>query len=163
MRSIALEFKWAIYFTLMMLAWVLTEKFLGFYSTRIAQHNTVTFFVAIPSILLYVLEMRNKREDYYGGPMTYLQGLRSGVVMTLFVAILTPLSQYLIHNYLSPEFFSNMIDYNVSSGKMKLAEAEAYFNLDNFMLESTIFSAVVGIVTAAIVAIFMRRKVVSVS
>lgn len=158
MKKLSVEIKWAFIFTLMMVLWMWMEKLLGFHSTRITQHATVTNFVAIPAILVYVLALLDKRKKDYGGYMTYKQGFISGLIITLFVTLLSPLVQYLTTAFISPEYFPNMITHAVSTGQMTQADAEAFFNLKSYLLQVLLFTPVMGIVTTAIVALFTKRS-----
>jgi hypothetical protein len=90
--------------------------------------------------------------------MTYIQGLFSGLVLTLIVVLLTPLSQYISHSIISPAYFSNVIQLTVNSGKMTLLEAEGYFNLMNYITQSLLFATVMGLLTTAVVMIFLRSS-----
>jgi hypothetical protein len=45
--------------------------------------------------------------------MSYLQGLVSGLILTVVVVLLTPLSQYITHELISPGYFSNSIAFAV--------------------------------------------------
>lgn len=88
--------------------------------------------------------------------MTFLQGFLSGLVITLVVVLLTPLSQYISHSLISPDYFPNIIQLTVNSGKMTLQEAEAYFNLMNYTTMSVFFAAGMGLLTTVVVMIFMK-------
>ncbi len=90
--------------------------------------------------------------------MSYKQGFISGIFITVFVTLLTPLMQYITAIYITPHYFANVIDYSVNEGKMTPGEAENYFNLKSYILQSLAFAPVVGLITTAIVAIFIKRK-----
>lgn len=158
MSKFKTEIKWGVIFALATLAWNFLEKTLGYHSDKIDQHATVTMFFMIPAILIYVLALREKRNKDLGGKMTYKQGLISGIIVSLVVTLLTPLTQYLAVEVLSPDYFQNAIDFGVSSGQSTQEEAEAFFNLNSYMLQSVIFAPVAGIITSLIVALFMRKS-----
>lgn len=158
MKNIKIEIKWAIIFTLMMLLWMLLERLAGLHDKNIEYHAIVTNFVAIPAIAIYVLALLDKRKNYFNGKMTYKQGFLTGLIMTLFVTALSPLSQILTVTVITPDYFSNMIEYSVEQGKMTQEAAETTFNLNSYLLLTVIFTPVMGIVTTAIVAIFTRKK-----
>jgi predicted ferric reductase len=80
----------------------------------------------------------------------------SGLLITLVVVVLTPLSQYISHGLISPDFFPNIIQFRVNSGKMTLQEAEAYFDLMNYTTQSVFFAGGMGILTTVVVMIFMK-------
>ncbi len=158
MKNIQLEFKWAIIFTVMMLLWMVAENQLGFHGDRIALHSIVTNFVAIPAILIFVFALREKRKITYNGKATYIQLLVSGAVLSIIITCLTPMVQYLINVAIAPEYFINMKNYVTSTGAMTKEAAEEYFNPLNYMIEATIGSFGMGIITSAIVAIFLKAK-----
>ena len=157
MKKLSIEIKWALVFVAMTLAWMLGEKLAGFHDTRIAQHATVTMFYAIPAIAVYVLALLDKRRNFYEGAMTYQQGFVSGMWITLFVVLLSPLTQVIVSKVITPDYFSNAIDYAISSGMMERAAAEQYFSLPSYIRMGLIGALVMGAVTSAIVAIFTRK------
>lgn len=71
---------------------------------------------------------------------------------------LSPLTQVITFMYITPNYFENVIRYVVSQNQMSLQEAENYFNLSNYIRQSTLFAPLMGIATSAIVAIFVKRK-----
>ena len=158
MNKFKTEIKWGVIFVLATLLWNLLERLLGFHSDKIDQHQTVTTFFMIPAIVIYVLALRDKRNNDLGGKMTYKQGLITGLIVTLVVTILTPLSQYMAVEVISPDYFSNIIEHSVASGEQTLEEAQAFFNLQSYMVQSIIFAPIAGILTTLIVALFMRKS-----
>lgn len=158
MKKYTHEIKWALYFALMMLVWMVFERMAGLHDEHIDKHPLITNFVAIPAIAMYVFALRQKREKAYGGHMSYKQGFMSGLIMTLVITILSPLTQYITSTIITPDFFTNAINYAVSEGKMSQTEAEDYFSLTNYVKQTILFTPVMGIVTTAIVAVFVKRK-----
>jgi hypothetical protein len=152
------ELKWAIIFTLMMLLWMVMEKLAGLHDKHIDQHAIYTNFIAIPAIIVYVLALLDKRKNFYGGFMTYGQGFISGLIITLIVTLFSPLTQYITSTIITPDYFTNVIEYVVREGKMTQSDAEAYFNLKSFITEVLIATPMMGIMTTAIVAIFTRKE-----
>lgn len=157
MKNRKIEIKWGFIFILMMVIWMALEHAFGLHDEHIDLHPIVSNFIFIPAVSIYVLALLEKRKKAYGGYMTYAQGFMSGVVITLVVTIFTPLVQYLTSTVITPEYFQNAITYSVESGFTSQEEAEAYFNLKNFMTQATISAPIMGILTAAIVAIFTRK------
>lgn len=90
--------------------------------------------------------------------MTYKKGFLAGLVITLIVALFSPITQYVTSTLITPDYFSNVIEYAVSSGAMTQPDAEAYFNLKSYMVQSVIGAAVMGIITSAAVALFTQTK-----
>ncbi|SFT69554.1 Protein of unknown function [Algoriphagus locisalis] len=158
MKKFKIEIKWALLFVLMMLAWMVLEKSLGYHDAKIADHPVFTNFVAIPSIVIYVFALLDKKKNYYYGLMSYKQGFISGVIISVIVAVLSPLTQYITTEFITPEYFLNVIEYAVSQGEMTQEEAESYFNLKSYIVQSVIGALLMGTVTSAIVAIFVKSK-----
>ena len=102
--------------------------------------------------------MLDKRKNFFKGKMNWSQGFISGIVVSIVVAILTPLAQYITHAFITPEYFPNIIDHAVERGSMTREAAEEYFNLTSYILQSFFFALVVGVVTSAVVALFVRKK-----
>lgn len=157
MKAIIIELKWAIIFTITLLAWMLFEKTLGWHDEKIADHFWLTFLFIPFAVLMYVLVMREKRRRHFNKKLTWLQGFITGVKMAFFVALLSPLAQYITHNYITPEYFESVSQYSITNDLMSIEEANDYFNITNYMLQSAIGALGGGIVISALVAIFMRR------
>lgn len=158
LKNYRIEIKWAFIFIGMMLLWMVLERLSGLHSTHIDKHPIFTNFIAIPAIAIYVFALRDKRKNFYGGNMTYMQGFISGLIITLIVSLLSPLTQVITSLLITPEFFENAINYAVSNGKMDQSAAEKYFNLNSYILQGLIGAPIMGIVTTAIVAIFTKRN-----
>ncbi len=159
MKNINIEAKWAVLFALMALAWMALEKFAGLHSQYLEYHMYLTNLFAIPAILFMVLALKDKKKNYYHGQMTYKQGFVSGLLLSLFIALLSPLTQWITTYVISPEYFPNVIKLSVEMGHYNtVADAEAYFNYQNYAIQSTIFGFVFGVVTTAIAMIFIRTK-----
>ncbi|MDX1783859.1 MAG: DUF4199 domain-containing protein, partial [Aequorivita vladivostokensis] len=79
-------------------------------------------------------------------------------ILSVFAALLSPLAQYITHNYITPEYFNNVIEYSVTNDLMTREKANEYFNINSYMWQSAIGALGFGIITAAVVAIFVRKK-----
>ena len=157
MKSIKTELKWAIIFILMSMAWIYVEKMTGLHDENIAQHLIYTNLFAIPAILVYIFALREKKKNYQHS-FTYKKSFLSGLILSLMIALLAPLSTFMSVEYISPNFFSNIIAYSVENEIMTQTAALEEFNTQSYMLNSLMFSPIFGIVTTAIVAIFVRDK-----
>lgn len=157
MKNYLIELKWALLFVIMMLTWMWMEKVAGLHDIHINKHAIYTNFVAIPAIAIYVLALLDKRKNFYHGAMTFRQGFRTGLIITLIVTLFSPLMQYVTSTWITPDYFSNVISFAVSQGEMSQQEAQEYFNLKNYILQSFIGSFVMGLVTTLIVALLVKR------
>lgn len=159
MKNLRTEIKWAIIFTLVGLLWMVLEKMAGLHDQNIDYHLYLTNLFAIPAIIMMVMALKEKKRDVYGGSMTYQQGLVSGIILSLFIAILSPLAQYITTYYITPDYFPNVIKRSVELGYYANAEAaEANFNYQNYAIQGAVSAFIMGVITTAIAMIFIRTK-----
>lgn len=154
------ELKWAFIFSLLSLLWILGEKVVGLHDPNrfLPLQPYVTMFILIPNLLLFYWAIREKRETTNSSNFRFQDRFKSGIIMTGFITILTPLVQYIISTAITPEYFENVILYVVEKNIMSLEEAEQQFNLENHMIKSTLFSALFGIVASAIMAYLLKQN-----
>ncbi|PWD97830.1 DUF4199 domain-containing protein [Marinilabilia rubra] len=158
MKGIKIELKWAVIFVIANLLWMYLERLVGLHDELIDKHAILTNLYAIPAVAIYVLALLDKRKNYYNGIMSYKEGVISGLIITLIVTLLNPVSQYLTSEVIAPDYFPNVIDYVSRTGEMTRAEAEAYFNLPSYISMGLIYAPIMGIITTLIVAFFARKK-----
>ncbi len=156
MKNRKIELKWAVIFSLMTLAWMFLEKLSGLHGKYIDYHLYLTNLYAIPAIIVMVMALKAKKKDF-GGNMSYKEGLISGFILSLIIAVLSPLTQWIISFVITPDYFPNVIKRSVELGQYPgIAEAEAYFNYKNYAVQSTIAALVMGILTTSIAMIFLK-------
>lgn len=158
MKKFSIEIKWALLHIAMYLVWMILERALGFHDEYLEKQPIVTMFVLVPSILFYVFALIEKRKKFYGGYMSYKQGFISGVVLSAIITLFTPLLQVIISLVITPDYFNKVIDYVVTHGMFTKEQAEAQFNLNNYIIQSTIWAMLFGVVITAIVAIFTTKR-----
>jgi len=158
MKKYSIEIKWTILFFVISLFWMVLERLAGLHDKHIELHPIITNLFALVAIIIYALALLDKRKNFYEGKMNWIQGFITGLIITFGITLLTPLSQYITVTLISPHFFDNMIAYSVESGKMTAGQAHEMFNMQSYMIQSTIFAPVAGIITSAIVAVFTRKQ-----
>ena len=158
MKNFKTEIKWGVIFTVLALLWMVLEKALGWHDVHIDKHAIYTNFFAIIAIGVFVYALLEKRNKDLGGKMTWVQGLVSGVIISVVVAILSPLSQYITHELITPDYFQNAINYSVENNFMTEENAKTYFSFKSYLIQSAFGALGMGVVTSAIVALFVRKK-----
>lgn len=158
MKKFTIEIKWAIIFSIVILIWMILEHSFGLHDEYIAKHALYSNLFAILAITVYVIAIKDKKENFFKNQMTFRQGFISGVILSIFIAILSPIGQIITFTYISPNFFENFINYSVANKIQTQAQAEAYFNLNSYLLQGVFGSLSMGVVTAAIVAYFLKSK-----
>lgn len=159
MKNIKIEIKWAIIFSVVALLWMVLEKLFGLHGKYIDYHLYLTNLFAIPAIIVMLMALKDKNKNFYGGQMNYKQGLISGIVLSVIIALISPLTQWITSYVITPEYFPNVIKRSVEIGYFKTtAEAEANFNYQNYAIQGAIGALVMGIVTTVIAMIFIQTK-----
>ncbi|WP_346236339.1 DUF4199 domain-containing protein [Niabella insulamsoli] len=159
MKNLSIEFKWALIFSVAGLIWMLLEKWSGLHDTYIDYHLYLTNLFAIPAIWMMVLALKDKKNNFYKGQMTYTQGLISGIILSVIIALLSPLTQWITSYIITPEYFPNVIKRSVELGYYKTtAAAQANFNYKNYAIQGMLGALVMGIVTVAIAMLFLRSR-----
>jgi len=157
MKTFSIEIKWALVFVVMTLVWMCFEKLIGLHDQYIEKHATYTNLIAVPAIAVYVFALLDKRDNYYAGYLTWKEGFISSLIITAIVTVLSPLTQFITFRFITPQYFKAVIGFATSTGLMNRADAEAQFNFNNYLVQGLIGSAVMGAVTAAVVALFVKR------
>lgn len=159
MKWILTQVKWAIYFSLMTLVWMLGERLVGLHDRFIDQHMYWTNLFAIPAIWVMVLALKNSKKVLYNNTITYGQGLLCGSVLSVFIAILGPFTQWVISYVITPNYFDTAIQRSVALGYYSSVEsAKEYFNFESFAIGFSSFALIFGIATTIVAMIFLRTK-----
>lgn len=159
MKNIKIEIKWALIFSIVVLVWMLLEKLSGLHSEYIDYHLYLTNLFVIPAVWIMVSALKDKKKNFYNCQITYKQGLISGIILTVFITLLSPITQWITSFVITPEYFPNVIKRSVELGYYSTtAEAEANFNYENYAIQGMIGSLIMGVVTTAIAMIFIRSK-----
>lgn len=158
MKKIAIEIKWGILFSIATLVWMIIENSVGLHDVNIDKQPVYTNLFALIAIAIYALALREKKYLFFKGNMTWKQGFLSGVVLSVVVSILSPLVQYITYTYITPNFFTNIIKYAVEHKIQTQVQAEAYFSLKSYILQGIFGGLSMGVITASIVALFLKTK-----
>ncbi|MEP6677371.1 MAG: DUF4199 domain-containing protein [Ferruginibacter sp.] len=158
MKQYKIEIKWALIFAAMHLLWMAMEKLIGLHDKYLEKQQFVTMLVLIPSIIIYVFAIKDKKKNFYSGTLSYKQGFLSGLILTLFVVLLSPINQLITSYIIAPNYFANVIGLTVKTGMFSQEQAETQFNIKNYIIMSIIGGIVTGIIFSAIISIFTKSK-----
>lgn len=159
MTWILIQIKWAIYFSIITLLWMVGERIVGLHTTFIDQHMYWTNLFAIPAIWVMVLALKDSKKTLYNNSMSYVQGLLCGSVLSVLIAVLGPLTQWIISYVITPDYFDNAIIRSVELGYYPSVElAKEYFNYESFAIGFSSFAIIFGIATTIVAMIFLKSK-----
>ncbi len=158
MKTRNIEIKWALISAAMFLLWMTMEKLAGLHDKYLQSQPMVTTLILVPSIIIYVLALRDKKKNFYAGHMTYKQGLVSGLVLTLLIVVLSPVNALIAYYVISPDYFANAIGHTVKAGMFTQEQAVQQFNIASYIVSGVAGGLVTGAVFSAVVAVFVRSK-----
>lgn len=152
-----IELKWALAYVVMTMAWALLGKSLGFHDSRLEAGIIFNTLIIIPSVIIYVLSIREKKLRHFGGHISYKQAFVSGAILTMFVTILGPIYP-VFTNLISPDLFDKSIQFMVNSNQMTEADAVKQFTLSSFIVQGIFGSVIFGLIYTAIISVFLKSK-----
>ncbi len=153
-----IEIIWGIIYFICSVLWIYFEKSMGWHGPEIDKHAAFSIIFAIPAIILYWLALRTKRAFVYKGIMHWKQGFLTGMRMTFVIMALAPIAQLVFHKLISPEYFSNMVEFAVNIENRDRAEMEHFFSLANFMFLAVKDALIWGVVMSALLAWVMKKS-----
>ena len=151
------EFRWASIFTAINLVWVYIEKSLGFHDELSFIHPVLSFLLILPIGACIFFSIRQKRETYYSGQITWQKAFMSGAFLSLLIAALSIGTVYIMAQYVSPDFFENAIKISVEKGADEDFVKQS-FNLNAYIKDTMMFYLASGVMVSAIIALIMRSK-----
>lgn len=150
-----IEIKWGVLFSLAGLLWLAGERLLGLHDEWIAWHAGLTNLFFFPAVTMMYLAIRERRRAL-GGQIRFSAAMVSGTIVSLVVALLSPLAQFIGHRWISPHFFERASAHAVSTGKLTIEQADRYFNLSSYLLQASSGAIVAGLLTTLVLAWLMR-------
>jgi len=93
-----------------------------------------------------------------GGVISFKQAFMSGLIISVIVAVLSPVGAYIFHNFINPNFFTDFTQYAVSKGLMTQDKAEMYFSFSNYAMMGAVAALVMGAITSLVVALIVRNN-----
>jgi hypothetical protein len=147
------------------------EFFLGFHTTRIDYHPFITWLsIAIPIAGIY-WSMKVKRDREYAGKISFVQALKSGLVVTAIMSLLGPIMVFVYVSAINPLFFSTMLAHSkvmieglnisvVDKEKM-IEESTRNFSTSSYVIQSFVGSLIMGAILSILTAALMKRNTVA--
>jgi hypothetical protein len=150
MSKFEIEFKWAVYFIILLFIWFYVEKILGLHDQNVKWEGLFSLMVIIPQAVLYHLALKTKKNQFYKGKISWKQAFFSGAIISLIIAGLSPIVSYTTTAVISPDFMENF--------RQQSGQSRDVFSANQFAT-SMLFSLLSnGIVISAIIAILIKRK-----
>jgi hypothetical protein len=158
MKKFNIEIKWSLIFSAMALVWALIGKAFNFDDSAIQHNQLFNTLILIPAFIIYLLEAFAKRKNYYHGTISYKQALVSGLMLSVFVAILGVITTLITVTVISPDLFSNSIRYVTENGLMSEEDARNQFSLGMFLITGFIAAPITGLIFSLITSAIVRTR-----
>ena len=159
MKKFAIEIRWGIQFSIVSLVWMIFEKSMGWHDALISKQAIYTNLFAFVAVGFYFIALSDKKKNFYNGKMEWKQGFISGMLLSTVIALLSPMVQSITYTYITPQFFDNIIQYRVTHKFQTQSQAEMYFNLKSYTIQSIFGAFSFGVLTSAAVAFVLRTKI----
>jgi hypothetical protein len=157
MEKFKIEFKWASIFTAINILWVYAEKYLGLHDEQSFIHPIISYVLIVPITICIFFSLRQKRDDYYSGKITWQKAFLSGALFSLLIAGLSPGTIYVMTQYISPDFFNNAIQTSIEKGSDEKFVNEI-FNLNSYIQSTMMLYLSFGVMISAIVGLVVKRN-----
>ena len=164
MLKIAL--KYGVLIVLFSLIWIGLEYLVGLHTEYVGYHPLVTLLtLVIPLLFMYFGIREAQRSQRFVSHFSYSDAFKTGLSITLVVAVLNPLVQWLTYLLVFPGFFeslqasaqANLLAQGVDLKVAERLAAEDY-SLGRYLWQSFVGTLVGGVVISAILAFFVRDK-----
>ena len=165
------EIQTGILLTVGLFLWLMLEFFLGFHTTRIDYYPFFFWLIfTIPFLGIY-WSMKSKRDKEYAGKISFIQALKSGLIVTFTICILSPIVVLLYVSVINPLFLSTMLahskvmieDYNISvvDKEKMIVETTQFFSTFSYIKLTFLVSIISGTVLSLLTAALMKRNTVA--
>lgn len=158
--------KYGLLIVVFLFLWLTLEYMVGLRTDYVRFHPLATLLSLVIPLLFLYYGMREAQKSYRGvEEFTYGKAFQTGILITLVVAVLSPIGQWLFFSVLAPDFFDSMQP-NVEAQKLSQdidaevarREGEEPMYLSAYLMQSALGYLIAGVVMSAILAIFVRDK-----
>jgi glucose uptake protein GlcU len=150
------EFKWAVIMSVVLLVWLTLLKFLGFQEADKADLFVIVvnayYLLLFGMYLLAINERRRKQNGY----ITRRDAFLTGLLVTLFLVVLSPLNMAIFYYLINPNFFDVMIAVSIENGVSEQV-AQGDYNLYSYIFSSIVMNLVAGGVFSALGAVLLQK------
>jgi len=167
--TITSEIRSGIALGLALFFWLLLEFYLGFHTKYIDYLPFVTWlFVVIPAVGIN-WALKAKRDRYYLGQISIFQALKTGIIITIVMAIVSALMQFLYVIIVNPMFYDTMtahargfiggLDIAIEDKEIMLAKSLKENTITYGMLKTLFTMLIIGTIMTVFASVLIKRNV----
>lgn len=114
-----IELRFGLLTGLLISAYILTEFFLGFHTTKLEIGEVSGYFSGFIPLITYYFALKQKQQIDYQGSMTFINGVVSGLLVTVVVGLLLVVFFALYNTVINPEYTELGIVYETAKMKQQ--------------------------------------------
>lgn len=158
MNKIGIELKWAALITTFSCVWAAFENALG-YHKDFSNIIVTAFFYYILLTLLWAIAFIDKKKSLGKDTIwEFKSAFKFGLLLTGLLTILSPIAQYIIYQTISPDYFENIIHYQLAKGKQTRESLELIHNMNFTIRQGVMNSLSLGVVFSSLYAWVFKSK-----
>lgn len=158
MNKIGIELKWAALITTFTCLWAALENALGYhkdFSNIIA--TAFTYYILLTFLWAFAF-IDKKKSLGKNAVWEFKSAFKFGLFLTGLLTILSPIAQYIIYENISPDYFNNIIAYQLKKGRQTRESLELIHNM-NFTIRQGVMNALsLGVIYSALYAWVFKTK-----
>ena len=158
MNKIGIELKWAALITTFTCLWAAFENALGYHDDFSNILVTGFFYYIILTFLWAIAFVDKKKSLGKGADWEFTKAFKFGLFVTGLLTILSPISKYIIHESISPDYFENIIQYQLSKGKQTRESLEAIHNITFTIRDGVMNTLSLGVIYSSLYAWVFKTK-----
>lgn len=113
--KINLEIKYGLIIGLGVAAWIMLEFALGFHGRNIQIGQYSGYVAGIIPIVALWFAVGEKREKFYGGSMTIMQGLKMSFLISLLAGVIMAVFMFIYIQYINPAFIEYGLELQIEA------------------------------------------------
>lgn len=158
MNKIGIELKWAAIITTFTCLWASLEKSLG-YHKDFSNILMMAFLFYILLTFLWAFAFIDKKKSLGKNAVwEFKDAFKFGLFLTGLLTILNPIAQYIIYNTISPDYFNNVIEYQLAKGKQTREALELIHNMNFTIRQGVMNTLSLGVIYTALYAWVFKAK-----
>lgn len=158
MSNIGIELKWAAFITAFACVWAAIENTLGYHKDFSNIMVTAFVYYIILTFLWAFAFIDKKKSLGKNAVWEFKNAFKFGLFLTGLTALLSPIAQYIIYETISPNYFNNIIEYQLSKGRQTRESLELIHNM-NFTIRQGVMNALsLGVIYSALYAWVFKTK-----
>lgn len=158
MNKIGVELKWAAFITAFTCLWAALEHALGYHKDFSNILITSFIYYVILTFLWAIAFIDKKKSLGKDTVWEFKNAFKFGLFITGLTTLLSPIVQYIIHESISPDYFNNIIEYQLSKGRQTRESLENIYNMEVAIRTAVTETLSYSIVFSALYAWVFKTK-----